>query len=309
MRIAIAGATGLIGSALTQALRADGHTVLRLVRRASEATSDDIQWNPAARRLDTDRLAGVEAIINLSGARIDQRWTEAAKREIRESRVDATLLLARAAASLDPKPRVFVNASGIGVYGSRGNEPLDESSSCGDDFLARLARDWESATVPASDAGIRVVLARNGVVLAKHGGALARMVPPFRLGVGGRVGDGQQWLSWISLDDEVRALRTALRDERLSGPTNFVAPNPVTNEEFAKTLGRVLGKPALVPVPVFALDLLFGREMTRGTLLASQRVHPRALSEVGFEFVHPTLAAALRAMLAAPNGATDSHSH
>ena len=184
----------------------------------------------------------------------------------------------------------------MGFYGNRGGDPLDESSSSGDDFLARVVRDWESATAPAAAAGVRVVLARSGLVLAKEHGALARMLPVFRLGMGGRLGPGTQWVSWIALDDEVRALRLALRDDGLQGPVNLVAPNPVTNEELAKTLGRVLGRPAVVPVPTLALELMFG-EMAKETLLASQRVHPRALTERGFEYRYPTLTSALRAIL------------
>ena len=296
MRVAIAGSSGLIGTALTKSLREEGHTVHRLLRRASAAGDSDIVWNPATGQLDGDRLAGIDAIFNLSGERIDQRWSASVKRAIRESRVDTTALLARTAASLNPRPRVFVNASAVGAYGSRANEELDETSSFGNGFLARVVHDWEAAAAPASAAGIRVVFARNGVVLAKEHGALARLLPSFRLGAGGRAGSGSQWLSWISLEDEVRALRTALRDERFAGPMNFVAPNPVTNEEFAKTLGRVLGRPAIVHVPQFAFEMMFG-EMARETILASQRVQPRALLALGFEFKHPTLPEALRAVL------------
>jgi uncharacterized protein len=296
MRVAIAGATGLIGAALTNSLRADGHTVHRLVRRANDAAASDVVWNPSANQFDASRLEGVDAIVNLSGERIDQRWTTSVKRAIRDSRVDSTALLARTAASLSSRPKAFVNASAIGVYGSRGDEELDESSTLGDDFLARVVRDWEAATSPASAAGIRVVLVRNGVVLAKDHGALARLLPTFRLGAGGRAGSGAQWLSWISLEDDVRALQAALRDTRFAGPMNFVAPNPVTNEEFAKTLGRVLGRPAMVHVPQFVFEMMFG-EMARETILASQRVHPRALAATGFEFKHPTVAGALRAIL------------
>ena len=297
MRIAIAGATGLIGAALTKSLQDDGYTVFRLVRRPSDNREHDIAWDPAAKQLDASRLAGIDAIVNLAGERIDQRWSATVKRAIRESRVETTALLARAAAAMNPQPRVFLNASAIGIYGSRGDEELDETSSLGSDFLASVVRDWEAATAPASAAGIRVVLARNGLVLAKEHGALARLLPSFRLGAGGRAGPGTQWLSWISLADEVRVLRAALRDERFSGPMNFVAPNPVTNEEFAKTLGRVMGRPAMVHVPQFALEMMFG-EMARETILASQRVHARRLAAIGFEFTHPTLAAALRAILA-----------
>jgi uncharacterized protein (TIGR01777 family) len=296
MRIAVGGATGLIGSALVDSLRADGHTVHRLVRRVRDRGPTDIDWNPTADRLDAKPLVGVDAVVNLAGARIDQRWTAEQKRAIRESRVASTTLLARTIASLPTPPRVFVCASAIGIYGDRGDEELDERSRFGDDFLATVVRDWESSTAVAAAAGTRVVSARSGLVIATQGGVLARLLPPFRMGLGGRLGSGRQWMSWIALEDEVRALKLALTSDALRGPVNLVAPNPVTNEEFAKTLGRVLGRPAVTPAPTFALELMFGREMVRGTLMASQRVVPRTLEAAGFLFYQPTLEGALRSL-------------
>lgn len=293
LRITIAGATGLIGTALARQLREDGHAVQRLIRRAERLEPDDIPWSPRDGALDPARLEGVDAIVNLSGAPLDRRWTSEYKAAIRSSRIDTTALIARTVASLARKPSVFVNGSAIGVYGDRGDEELDESSRPGDDFLATLVRDWESATEAASSAGVRVVLARSGLVLAPEGGALARMLTPARLGLGGRLGSGRQWMSWISLRDEVRALRFAIHTAALRGAVNLVAPNPVPNAEFARTLGRVLGRPAIAPVPAFALELVFG-EMARETVLASQRVHPRALLAAGFAFEDPTLEGALR---------------
>jgi uncharacterized protein (TIGR01777 family) len=293
LRIAIAGATGLIGTALARQLREDGHSVQRLIRRAERLEHDDIPWSPREGTLDPARLEGVDAIVNLSGAPLDRRWTSEYKGAIRSSRVDTTALIARTVASLTRKPSVFVNGSAIGIYGDRGDEELDESSGPGNDFLATLVRDWESATDAASSAGVRVVLARSGLVLSPEGGALARMLTPARLGLGGRLGSGRQWMSWISLRDEVRALRFAIHTAALRGAVNLVAPNPVPNAEFAKTLGRVLGRPAIAPVPAFALELVFG-EMARETVLASQRVHPRALLGAGFAFEDPTLERALR---------------
>ena len=293
LRIAIAGATGLIGTALARQLREDGHTVQRLIRRAERLEPDDIPWNPRDGTLDPARLEGVDAIVNLSGAPLDRRWTSEYKGAIRSSRIDTTTLIARTVAALARKPSVFVNGSAIGVYGDRGDEELDETSGPGHDFLATLVRDWESATDAASSAGVRVVLARSGLVLSPDGGALARMLTPARLGLGGRLGSGRQWMSWISLRDEVRALRYVIQTTVLRGAVNLVAPNPVPNAEFAKTLGRVLGRPAIAPVPAFALELVFG-EMARETVLASQRVHPRALLGAGFVFEDPTLERALR---------------
>ncbi|HEX8694024.1 MAG TPA: TIGR01777 family oxidoreductase [Longimicrobium sp.] len=294
LRVAVAGSSGLLGTELSRRLEAEGHAVLRLVRRPPQGEGE-ARWDPAAGRIDATALEGLDAVVNLAGENVGERWTEERKRRIRASRVDATRLLAEALAGLAHKPRVLVNASAVGFYGSRGDERLDEMSAPGDDFLAGVVRDWEAATAPAAEAGVRVVLPRFGVVLTARGGALARMLTPFRLGAGGRLGSGRQWMSWISLDDAVDVILRALRDERMAGPVNVVA-GAVTNEELARTLGRVLRRPALVPVPAFALRLMFG-EMADGTVLVSQRVEHRRLTQLGHSFRYPELEAALRAAL------------
>jgi uncharacterized protein (TIGR01777 family) len=242
--------------------------------------------------VDAESLDGAYAIVNLAGAPIARRWTASRKREILESRVDSTALLARTVEQLAHPPSVFISGSAIGIYGDRGDEALDEESAHGTGFLAQTAAAWENATAPARDAGIRVVLVRTGIVLSPRGGVLAKLLLPFRLGLGGRVGSGAQWMSWIALEDWVSAVTFAL-DADVRGPLNLVAPNPVPNAEFAATLGRVLGRPAILPIPACAIDVLFG-EMGRTTLLASQRVHPRRLAESGFGFSFPTLEQALR---------------
>ena len=291
-RVAITGASGLLGSALAVRFREDGGTVHRL-KRGTRALDPDIAWNPDADTIDAAGLEGVDAVVNLAGESLLQRWTEGRKRRIRESRVRGTALLARTLAGLRQPPRVLLSASAIGIYGDRGEEELDERSSAGSDFLASVAREWEQATEPARAAGIRVALLRTGVVLSRHGGALAKMLLPFRIGIGGRIGAGKQWMSWIALADWIRATLFLLSSGALAGPVNLVAPNPVPNQVFAKTLARVLSRPALAPVPSGAIGLLFG-EMGRATILASQRIHPRRLLEAGFEFEYPTLEGALR---------------
>ena len=291
--VAITGATGLIGSALVSRLRGSGMRVRRLVRRARPDVLDDIVWDPMRGMLVPQDLEGADAVIHLAGEPIAHRWTDARKRAIRESRVRGTELIARTIAALDRKPRVLLSGSAVGCYGDRGDEVLDEESAPGTDFLADVAREWEAATVAAVDAGVRVVLLRTGIVLNPNGGALGRLLPPFRLGVGGPIGSGRQWMSWISLDDHLRAMEYAIASAELHGPANLVAPHPVTNAEFATTLGRVLARPAIVPVPSFALELVYG-EMARATILAGQRALPKALLRAGFEFAHPTLEQALR---------------
>jgi len=290
-RIVISGASGFLGSALARRLSSEGTTLQRL-RRGPRAAAPDIAWRPDAGEIDPSLLDGAEVVINLAGAPIAQRWTERHKREIVDSRIRATGLLARSIAELRGPPRVFVSGSAIGIYGDRGDEELDESSSPGSDFLARTAMAWEEATEPARLAGVRVVLIRTGVVLNPRGGALGKLLLPYKLGLGGRVGSGLQWMSWIGLEDWVNAVVFMLTAD-LSGPVNLVAPNPVPNAEFATTLGRVLARPARIPVPNAAINLVFG-EMGRATLLASQRVHPRRLIERGYEFSYPTLEQALR---------------
>jgi hypothetical protein len=247
--------------------------------------------------LDPRQLDGVAAVIHLAGEPIAQRWTGARRGAIRESRVRGTELLARTIAALDRKPDAFLSGSAVGYYGDTGDEAVDEESASGNDFLAQVAREWEAATGAARSAGVRVVLLRTGIVLSPHGGALERLLPPFRLGVGGPIGTGRQWMSWIALEDHLRAMEHAIATVGLHGPVNLVAPNPVTNAEFAATLGRVLDRPAIVPVPAFALELLYG-EMARATILAGQRVLPNALLRNGFHFAHPTLEEALRFELA-----------
>lgn len=295
--IAVTGATGLIGSALVERLRAHGHTVRRLVRSPSDAREGDVVWDAERSELHAEALHGVEAVVNLAGAPIARRWTPERKRDIRNSRVAGTQSLARAIAAMDPRPRVLLNGSAVGYYGSRGDEVLSESSAPGHDFLAEVTVEWERATAAAAEAGARVVLLRTGVVLSANGGALAKMLPPFRLGMGGPLGSGDQWMSWIALEDHLHAMEHALFVEGVRGPVNLVSPNPVRNLHFATTLGRVLTRPAVIPVPAVALELLYG-EMARETILASQRALPTALAESGFDFQYPTLEGALRAILA-----------
>jgi uncharacterized protein (TIGR01777 family) len=293
-RIAVTGSTGLIGSALVPLLRSRGHDVSRVVRGTPAVGTHDLAWDPARGKLDTDALEGVDAVVHLSGEPVDHRWTTGHKAKIRQSRVDSTRFLAETMTALRRPPRVFVSASAIGIYGSRGAEWLDESSSAGNDFLARTAQDWEAAADPARKAGIRVVHPRFGIILSPDGGALAKLLGPFRLGAGGKIGTGTQWLSWIARDDATAALQFLIDDPGILGPVNIVAPNPETNEQFARTLGHVLGRPAVATVPAVALRLMFGAEMAESTVLASQRVRPKALDEHGFRFRFPHLEPALR---------------
>lgn len=296
-KIAVTGASGLVGRRLAAELRNRGYEVLRLVRRAP-ASGDEVEWNPANGTVDIDSLSGVTGAIHLAGDNIASgRWTEAKKNKIRESRVQGTELLAGTLTKLSPRPKVMVSASAIGYYGSRGDELLDENSASGSGFLASVCREWEAATGVAAEAGIRVVKARIGVVLASEGGALAKMKMPFLLGVGGRIGDGSQYMSWISLDDVVSALVFALEDDELVGPTNLVAPTAVTNADFTSTLGRVLKRPTVLPVPKFALRLGAGAEMADEMLIGSTRVTPAVLRARGFQWEHPTLEQALRSAL------------
>jgi uncharacterized protein (TIGR01777 family) len=296
MRIAITGATGLVGTALDAFLSTGGHAVHRLVRRAPDPARahPDIRWNPDAGTIDARALEGMDAVIHLAGANVGERWTDAHRRAIRESRVRGTALLAETLARLERRPATFVSASAIGIYGDRGAEVLDETSTLGDGFLADVGRVWESSADAARGAGIRVVHPRIGIVLSARGGALARMLPPFRLGLGGRLGSGRQWMSWIALDDVLGGLLHVLATPTLVGPVNFTAPAPVTNAEFTRVLGRVLSRPAFAFVPEAALSLAFGAEMARAVLLASQRVLPRALEASGFRFRFPALEPALR---------------
>lgn len=296
MRILISGASGLLGSAIRPALPARGHTSFALVRRVPG--ENELQWDPE-RPLDPQKLHGFDAIIHLAGKSIAGRWTENRKREARASRVDGTHTLATAVAEAFRRtgaPRTFIAASAIGYYGNRGDEVLTEDSPPGSGFLAEVCEEWEHVANPALEAGVRVVNLRIGVVLAKHGGALQAMLPAFRLGLGGKVGDGRQYMSWIALQDLVGAFLFALSNEGLRGPVNVVAPNPVRNSEFVQALARVLNRPAIFPLPAFVVRTLFG-QMGESLLLASTRVQPAKLESAAYAFRYPELAAALRVVL------------
>jgi uncharacterized protein len=293
MRILISGASGLLGSAIRPALAGAGHSSSALVRRAP--TAGEVQWNPG-QPLDPGQLAGFDGIVHLAGKAISGRWSEKFKRELRESRVLGTQTLAVAAAESYRRtgmPKALVAASATGYYGNRGDEELTEDSPAGSGFLAEVCEEWEAATGPAADAGVRVVNLRIGVVLAKQGGALRAMLPAFRLGLGGPVGDGRQYMSWIALDDVVGAFLFALSDERLWGPVNAVAPQPIRNLEFVQALGKALHRPAFFPLPAFVVRTVFG-EMGEALLLSSARVRPASLEAAGYAFRHPELDEALR---------------
>lgn len=296
-RVAVAGASGLIGTALTRSLTEDGHEVVRLVRRAPR-TKDEVRWAPEQGRVDTAGLAGCTAVVNLAGAGIgDHRWTAAYKRELRDSRVLGTSALASAVASLaeSERPEVFLNASAIGYYGDTGQRAVDESAPAGDGFLPSLCVEWEEATAAAREAGIRTVVARNGLVVGRGGGAWGRLFPLFKAGLGGRLGDGRQYWSYISLHDEVAALRHLIDTPTLSGPVNLTAPDPLTNREVTAAMGRVLHRPTLLTAPAPALRIVLG-EMA-GDVLGSQRVLPTRLLESGFTFAFPGIEETLRAAL------------
>jgi uncharacterized protein (TIGR01777 family) len=295
LSFAITGASGMLGRALVPSITAAGHAVTRLVR--TRAGAGEAHWDPSAGRIDAHALEGVDVVVHLAGENIgESRWTPERKRRIRESRVQGTAFLSAALAGLRRKPGLLISASAVGVYGDRGEAPLTEAESPGSGFLAELGRDWEGATDAARQAGIRVTLPRFGVVLTPTGGALKKMLPIFRLGIAGPLGSGRQWMSWITLDDAVGVCHHVLHHAELSGPVNAVAPEPVTNAEFTRSLARVLGRPAIMPVPAIALDLLYG-EMGRETVLSSQRVVPRRLEETGFAFTDPILYPALRHLL------------
>lgn len=299
MDVIVTGSSGMVGAALVERLMAGGNGVRRLVRAGGNAVpgTREVSWRPEAGGIDRGGLEGADAVVHLAGESIAQgRWTAEKKARIRDSRVRGTRLLAEALAGLKRRPRVLVSASAVGFYGSRGDEPLDESSALGPGFLADVCREWETATRSASEAGIRVVNLRLGFVLSRRGGGLARMLPPFRLGLGGRVGDGRQWMSFIALDDLLAAILHAITTESLRGPVNAVAPEPVTNAQFTKALGRALGRPTLLPMPLFAARAAFG-EMADELLLASQRARPARLVASGFAFAHPTIDSALRQAL------------
>lgn len=293
MKILLTGSHGLIGSALSPLLTSRGHRVVRLVRGDPGPDPDQIPWDPAAGRLDGTRLEGTDAVIHLAGESIAAgRWTAARKARIRQSRVESTRLLAETLARLHRKPAVLIAASAVGYYGDRGDEILVEDSAPGSGFLATLCRDWEAAAAPAQQAGIRVVHLRTGIVLSQAGGALARILPIFRAGLGGRLGTGRQFMSWIGLDDEVEAIHHALARDAVRGPVNLVSPQPVTNREFTTTLGRILRRPALLAVPAGLLRVALGE--LGGEILTSVRAYPARLLATGYAFRHTDLESALR---------------
>lgn len=292
--IVVAGAGGFIGRALCTELERRGHRITRVGR----GVTADVRWPPPGEEFSEAAVrvfAGARAVVSLVGEPISARWSAARKRAIRDSRVGRTGALARALARADERPPVFVSGSAVGIYGDRGDEWLDESSPFGTGFLADVARDWEAATTPARDAGVRVVLLRSGVVLGRGGGMLSRLALPFRLGGGATLGSGRQWLSWVSLDDAIRVIIRAMDDAAIRGPVNVVSPMPVRNAEFTAALARALRRPAWFAIPASVLRLVFG-EMADGVLLASQRARPAVLERHGFVFDHPSIDAALRAV-------------
>lgn len=308
MRVLVTGSTGFIGSALTRALEQRGDQVVRLAR--GKGTEGAPTWDPDAGTISTVALDGVDGVVHLAGEGIgEKKWTPEQKRRILESRVKGTTLLAKTFADRQVAPTVLVSGSAVGYYGTRGDEELDETSKSGDDFLADLCTQWEAAAKPAADAGIRVVTIRTGIVLDPNGGVLKRLLLPFRLGIGGRVATGRQWMSWIALADTVDAIVHALDHDTLRGPVNLTAPNPVTNAELTKALGAALRRPTILPTPLLPLKLRYGGELVDALLVGGQRVLPRRLLADGYEFAQPELAPALRSMLAPmPTGTNRSAS-
>ena len=305
MRVLVTGASGLIGSALCEKLREVGHEPVRLVRREA-AGADEISWDPATGAIDAEALEGFDTVVHLAGAGIgDKRWNEARKQELADSRIRSTHLLATALAGLQEPPKAFLSGSAIGIYGDTGDKVADEEDADGEPigtgggFLADLCHQWEAAATPAADAGIRTVLLRTGIVVDSKASFLKRQLPLFKLGLGGRLGSKNRWISWISLDDEIAAIIWLLEHEDISGPVNLTAPNPVTNQEFTKTLGRVLRRPTLLPVPKLFPSLLLGKELINA-LTESTRVAPKALTDHGYPFAHPHLEPALRDALDRP---------
>jgi uncharacterized protein (TIGR01777 family) len=297
MKIAITGSHGLSGTRLVDALKADGHKTIRMVRKRLKENSNDVYWNPETRELDASLLEGFDAVIHLAGENIAaRRWTEKQKEMIRKSRVGATKFLSEKLNGLRKPPSVFLSASAIGFYGHQGAEMIDETNESGEGFIADVCREWELAVHPARDAGIRTVQLRIGLVLSSAGGVLAKMLPPFRLGLGGKLGDGKQYMSWISIDDTIGAIIHLLEGETIQGPVNLVSPHPVSNTDFTKALSRVLRRPAIFPMPAFAARVAFG-EMADELLLASIGAKPQRLSETGYRFHHPDLDGALQYLL------------
>jgi len=302
MKILVTGATGLVGSALIAALARDGHTVCRLVRPQTKTeggarSAFDVTWNPETGELG-GAAVGADAVVNLGGASIaDGRWTESRKKILRTSRVDATHALVTALAKMNAKPSVLVSASAIGFYGNRGDEVLTETSTPGEGFLSDVSKDWEAEALRAEMFRARVVLLRFGIILAKHGGALPKMMLPFKLGVGGRIASGQQWMPWVVLVDVVEIIKFVLAMRDVSGPINVVAPEPARNVDFTQALAGALHRPALFPAPAIALKLALGHEMAEALLLSSHRVVPAALTRIGYRFLHPQIEPALKAVL------------
>ncbi len=293
--VLVSGSRGLIGSALVTALEEGGHRVRRLVRSGG-TSGDAVRWDPSAGAIDAARLEEVDAVVHLAGESVQGRWTAAKKARIRDSRMQGTSLLSRTLAGLPARPRVMVSASASGYYGDRGNELLREESASGSNFLAGVCLEWEAAADPAREAGIRVVHPRFGIVLSPEGGALGPMLPIFKLGLGGKIGSGRQYWPWVSIDDVVGAILHALAIDSLSGPVNVVAPDPPTSAQFTKTLGRVLGRPTIFPLPAPAARLVLG-QVADELLLASQRLEPARLKESGYSYRHPELGGALRHLL------------
>jgi len=296
MRILITGASGLIGSALAPFLAGNGHEVVTLPRLTDTADVSTLSWSPSARRINLAGAGQIDAVIHLAGESIARRWTPAVKARIRGSRIDGTRLLSEVLARQSPPPEVLISASATGFYGNRGDEFVDEQTPAGHDFLAEVCRDWEAATLPASQHGIRVVNLRLGIVLTPRGGALGKMLPAFRLGLGGKLGSGRHYWSWIGLQDLLNIFQHMLANKSLAGPVNAVSPNPATNQEFTKTLGKVLARPTVFSVPSFAVNVLFG-EMGQTALLGSCRVRPARLQQAGFEFKFPDLEMAFTNLL------------
>ena len=292
MKVLITGASGLIGKALQQSFREKGYEML-LASRSEPKDANSIYWDAVDGFTQPERLEGIDAVVHLAGESISGlRWTEEKKKAIRDSRVLGTRSVVNAISKLQDRPRVLVCASAIGFYGERGDEELTESSAAGDEFLSHVAKEWESEARRAEDAGVRTVLLRSGIVLSKDGGALGTMLTPFKLGVGGVVGSGKQWMSWISLDDEVEIINFSIENENLRGAVNAVSPNPVTNHDFTKTLGDVLYRPTFLPLPEFAVSMIFG-EMGDALLLSSTKALPKRLLDAGFAFKYPDLKPAI----------------
>lgn len=293
MKILISGASGLVGTTLLPKLRSNGHQIVTLVRKASDNVSE-ICWDTQKGISNLDQLGDVDAVIHLAGESVgDARWTEEKKRKIRDSRVNGTKVLCDSLLKLKNLPKTFISASAVGIYGNRGNEVITEESTLGSDFLAKVGIEWEKASDELKDKGVRVLYARLGIVISKKGGALEKMLLPFKLGLGGRLGSGNQYMSWIAIDDVVKSIEFLVSNESLSGAFNITAPNPVTNKEFTKTLGAILSRPAILPIPDFALKLALG-EFAEIALLASQKVIPYKLERAGYIFSFSDIESALR---------------